>query len=416
MRTPGTAHPVPPAAGHASGGVARLGTLRATALYVAAVLGPGILTLPALAAQVAGPAFLVALVALLALSAPLAATFAAIGRRFPVDGGLPAHAALAFGPVAGRIVAALFYLGVPPGVAALGLFGGGYLQAVVGGRHTALAVAVLLVLAAWAVNGAGLRASASAQVVLTGLLLAAVLGTVVLAAPHVEARGFTPVAPHGWDALVPASFLLVWVLTGWEASANLASAVDPARLPRVVGVAVALVAAAFLGLSIVMVGVLGIDDLGDAPVARLLEVTAGPAAVSVGVALAVVLTLGNMNTYVASLAFLGATLPGARTAIGGPLTVPSLIALASLALTAGRDDAETVLVGVTAASQVPVLIIALAAGVRLLPRGRGRRGAVLATAATSLLLVPAGWYLVVPALIAGGVVVRERFAVSSTET
>ena len=54
---------------------------RGTALYVAAVLGPGILTLPALAANVAGPAFLLPLVAILVLSGLLAATFTALGRR-----------------------------------------------------------------------------------------------------------------------------------------------------------------------------------------------------------------------------------------------------------------------------------------------------------------------------------------------
>jgi amino acid efflux transporter len=231
-------------------------------LYVAAVLGPGILTLPALAAQKSGPAFLLALVALLGLSAPLAFTFAALGRRFPGDGGLAQHVARAFGPRSGRVVAALFYVGVPPGVAALGLFGGGYLESVVGGAHTGLVVAATLIVATWVLNRAGLRASATAQVALTGVLLLVVLATVVVAVPHLDRGNFTPVAPHGWAALVPASFLLVWVLTGWEASANLAHTLPPASLSRVVTSAVLIVAAAFLGLSVAMIGVLGVDDLG----------------------------------------------------------------------------------------------------------------------------------------------------------
>jgi amino acid efflux transporter len=377
-------------------------------MYVAAVLGPGVLTLPALAAQKAGPAFLITLVALLALSAPLAATFAALGRRFPTGGGgLAGHVTRAFGFRTGRAVAALFYLGVPPGVAALGLFGGGYLQAVVGGEHTALITATVLVAGTWALNGAGLRASATAQVALTGVLLVVVLVTVVIAVPHLDATNFAPVAPHGWTALVPATFLLVWVLTGWEASANLAAALPPAALRRVVASAVAIVAAAFLGLSLTMVGVVGVADLGAAPVAQLLQATLGPAAAVVGVSLAIVLTLGNMNAYVASLGALGASLPRARRLPGGPLTLPNVIALASLLLTSGRQDAETLLVGVTAASQVPVLLLALAAGARLLPRGPERRRALSATVATSVLLVPAGHYLIAPAVILAGVLARE---------
>lgn len=186
-----------------------LGPVRGIALYVAAVLGPGILTLPALAAQKAGPAFLLALVALLALSAPLALTFAALGRHFPGESGLAQHVDRAFGARPGRVVAALFYFGVPPGVAALGLFGGGYLQSVVGGEHTATAVAASFIVVTWVLNSAGLRASATAQVALTAVLLLVVLGAMVAAVPHLEGDNFTPVAPHGWAGLVPASFLLV---------------------------------------------------------------------------------------------------------------------------------------------------------------------------------------------------------------
>ncbi len=51
------------------------------ALSVGAVLGTGVITLPALAAEVAGPASLVAWAALVLLSVPLAATFAALGAR-----------------------------------------------------------------------------------------------------------------------------------------------------------------------------------------------------------------------------------------------------------------------------------------------------------------------------------------------
>ncbi len=68
--------------------VGRLTALQGTALYVGVVLGTGIVALPALAAQVAGPASLIAWIALVVLSAPLAATFAALGSRHPDAGGV----------------------------------------------------------------------------------------------------------------------------------------------------------------------------------------------------------------------------------------------------------------------------------------------------------------------------------------
>ena len=74
-----------------------LSTRSATALYVGAVLGPGVLIVPALAAEAAGPASVLAWAALLALSAPLAMTFAALGVRYPEAGGTAAYARAAFG-------------------------------------------------------------------------------------------------------------------------------------------------------------------------------------------------------------------------------------------------------------------------------------------------------------------------------
>lgn len=78
----------------------RLGVAGGTALYVAAVLGTGILVLPALAASVAGPGAILAVAALALISVPLAATFAALARRHPDAGGVATFARRAFGPTA----------------------------------------------------------------------------------------------------------------------------------------------------------------------------------------------------------------------------------------------------------------------------------------------------------------------------
>src|SRR5258707_6167928 len=74
--------------------VRREGTLsvwRGAALYVGSLIGPGVLLLPALAVQVAGPASVIGWAILLVLSAPLAYTFACLGVRLPVSGGVAAY-------------------------------------------------------------------------------------------------------------------------------------------------------------------------------------------------------------------------------------------------------------------------------------------------------------------------------------
>src|SRR5689334_18382261 len=68
------------------------------ALYVGAVLGTGVVGLPAVAARTAGPASLVAWAGLVVLSLPLVSTFAELGARFPDAGGVSTYVRMAFGP------------------------------------------------------------------------------------------------------------------------------------------------------------------------------------------------------------------------------------------------------------------------------------------------------------------------------
>ena len=74
-----------------------LGVTQGAALTLGAVLGTGVISLPALAARAAGPASLVAWLALVLLSVPLATTFAALGARYPDGGGVSTYARRAFG-------------------------------------------------------------------------------------------------------------------------------------------------------------------------------------------------------------------------------------------------------------------------------------------------------------------------------
>lgn len=375
---------------------------RGTALYVAAVLGPGVLTLPALAAHVAGPAFLLPLVLILVLSALLAATFTALGRRTGGTSDLAGYVSTAFGQRSGLVVGLLFYVGVPPGVAALGLFGGQYVQAAVGGGATPLIVAAVLIAATYATNSVGLHFSSSVQVVMTSVLVCLLLVTFALSVRHMDASHFTPVAPHGWTAIGPAAFLLVWVLTGWEASANLYSSLDPASVVKVAVAAVLIIAAAFCSISVSVVGVLDVDSTSATPVADLLRVALGTPGVFVATSLALILTFGNMNAYVAGLGAIGRGLMVGRLPWHiPPLAVPTTIAILGLVLTTGRQDAARVLVGVTAASQVPVLLLSCLAALRLLDRFTPAWwSAALASVAVATLLVPAGLYLIAPATIA----------------
>src|SRR5579875_2039296 len=168
------------------------------ALSVAAVLGTGVITLPALGVQVAGPASLIAWIALVALSVPLAATFAAMGARHPDSRGVSAYVDRAFGPRAAGAIGWCFYFAVPVGAPPASLMAGGYVADAIGGGHTtALVTAVALIVGVAVLNAAGLRLSGRVQLVLTALLALLISVAVVVAAPHGTAQHLTPFAPHG---------------------------------------------------------------------------------------------------------------------------------------------------------------------------------------------------------------------------
>src|SRR6185312_8124555 len=138
--------------------------LQGTALYIGAVLGTGVIALPALAAEAAGPASLLAWLALVLLSAPLAGTFAALGARYPDAGGVSTYARLAFGKHAAAVVGWCFYFAVPPGAAAAALFGGAYVSAALGGGTTTTTVtAAGLMVVVTAANAVGLQVSSKLQ-------------------------------------------------------------------------------------------------------------------------------------------------------------------------------------------------------------------------------------------------------------
>src|SRR5678815_4170216 len=113
--------------------MSRLSVSQGAAVSIGAVLGTGVISLPALGAQVAGPASLVAWAILVVLSVPLAMTFAALGARYPDAGGVSTYVRRAFGHRSATVVGWTFYFAVPIGAPAAGFMAGAYVEAAFGG-------------------------------------------------------------------------------------------------------------------------------------------------------------------------------------------------------------------------------------------------------------------------------------------
>ncbi|MCU1472519.1 amino acid permease [Amnibacterium sp.] len=394
------------------------------ALYVSAVIGPGILTLPAAAAQIAGPLSLVAVAALLVVSVPSAFAFVGIHRastaRAPTASiGLQRYATLAFGDLVGRIVAAWFYLGVPIGVPALALIGGSYVSvATGGGRPVTVAVAWAMAVLTIGIVLARGRSSGGLSLTLAIALVVLIIGAAAVSIPKWRPDRLGEIAPHGLLALVPAALTLAWVLMGWEASTNFTSMLrDPdRRLPRVIAISLAVVVVLYAAVAVPELLVLGpFSGSTAAPVAAMLRTALGAPASFVAAVLAVVLALAASVAYLTSFRELGRSLlpPTPRLSTSGrdrlALAIPALITGVGLLLATIAPLDASWFVRLCAGSQVPVYLVALASGLVLLRRpSRAWFLALIATFAVSVLLLSAGPYLLVPAVIAAIVVAGHR--------
>ena len=408
-----------------------LSVSQGTALTVAAVLGTGVISLPALAFDEAGPASLVAWLALVLLSIPLAATFAALGVRHADSGGVSTYVRLAFGPRAAGVVGWCFYFSIPLGAIPACSFAADYVaDTLSGGRTMRLATIAVLLAVIAAMNAFGVRVSGRVQLVLCCVLAGLLLVATLAAAPHAHLGNATPFAPHGWTAIGPAAAVLVWGFVGWEAVTSLSADYrDPKRdLPRATGLAVVVVGVLYLGVAAMTVFVLG-PSAGHsaAPLADLMVIGLGPHARWVTTVVAVLLTVGTVNAYFAGGAKLGSALGRdgslprwfARGSASGEVprrSLAVLVALTTVSLLAyaGFDlGAKSVVLLITGAFTL-VYVLATAAAVRLLPRHSWARVAALVSLACSLvLLLLTGVHLLWGLAVAAAALVCETVAARS---
>jgi amino acid efflux transporter len=392
-----------------------IGALQGTALTLGALLGTGVISLPALAAGAAGPASLLAWGALILVSGAFAASFTALGARFPDGGGVTTYVRRAYGDRASAAVGWAFYLTIPLGAPTAAGFAAHYVADALGrGRGTALLVTALILVAVTLVNWFGIEASARTQLVIAAVLATLLVVVIVLALPHARIANLTPFAPHGVSGVAEAAGILLWAFVGWEIMASLSGRYhSPERdIARAAVASLLVVSVLYIGVAFCTVAVLG-PDPGPAPLSDLLVAALGEPARPAMSVVAVLLTVATINTYFAGAAEMGASLardgslPGWLAQRDGPGGVPrralGVVAGLGLATTAvmgvlGLDTTSTLLL--TTATFALVYLAATAAAVVLL-EGWGRVAAVCSVVASAGLVAVTGWRLLLPVLVGG---------------
>lgn len=385
-----------------------------------AVLGTGILFLPAVGAQTAGPASLLAWIVLIILSVPLALTYAALSRSRPDAAGFSESIERAFGSRWGAVAGWLFLAQAPTGIVIVTLVAGQYAATALGQPSWVVPGGAVLVAAALVLNLVGLRLSANVQLAALAIIVVGVIVVVARALLHLRADAFVPFFPYGFAPVGLAAAQLFWAFVGWEAITPLADEFrDPADIWRASIVTVALVGLLYFALAVATIGThaYSAGPSGQADIARMAIASSGQLAGPIVGLGGWLLSFPTVNAYVAGMSRLAAAL-GRRRQLPewlGPVTngIPrralvalSLVYVAVVAVLLLTHLEIARILPLPAANFIIIYVMSMAAAARLLP-GAARYVAVIALLSCVAVLIFLGPVLLWPAAIAAAALIYQ---------
>ena len=396
-----------------------IGWLQGSAMTIGAVLGSGVLVLPSLAANMAGPISLISWGLMGVLTIPLVIVLAKLSTLYPSAGGIAAYARQAFGERAGRITGCLFLGTVPFGAPICALIGAYYLGhffLLDAGGVTIIALSMLII--AVLANYRGIRFSGNVQALVVIGIAAALLASIIAAWPMVRKESFYPFAPNGWVPVGTVMTVLFWAFVGWEMICHLAEEFEHAKrdIKRSLCISLVVVNLLYLGLAYVTIGTgVYLEQENLTSLTGLLESGWGRLAGSIVALLGVAACYATIHTYMAGFSRLVYSEARAgnfpkwfgrlHVTYGTPYRVlivlgpfSMMVLLTGLLLQLDMS----ILIQFPGSIFIALYIIAMAAGIKLLPpKSISYYCAWLACIVCIIIYLFSGWIGVYPPLLAG---------------
>jgi amino acid efflux transporter len=354
----------------------------AVALYSSSVLGSGILVLPGLTAQIAGPGSILAWILLSFASYPFAITFASLSARRPESGGVYSFSREAFGFRVATVTGWLFFLWELTGAPAVALIAASYVQYAFSlGRAETFAIAMGIVLAAFLINYRGIVISNKVQLAIIASIVALLLVAIVSSSFAVKMENFLPFFPNGLPPVGTAAALIFWSYLGYENVSNVAEEFEhPERdFRRSVVLSIVLIGVLYTSVAFVTVGTRAYEAGGSvAPFAAILSKFLGIYGAAATAILAAMIIFGLINAYTTGMSrVLYATardggLPKALAHVGSRTRVPDRALTAMFVGTIPvflfyyltNTNLETALL-VSSGSAILIYVIGFGAGIKI---------------------------------------------------
>ncbi len=397
---------------------------QAVALYIGAVLGSGILIIPGLAAEIAGPASMIAWGGMMILVLPLALCMGFLSRKYPNVGGVSHFVTKAFGDKLGTIIGWFFLMSVPIGAPIASLTGAGYLSSALGlGENWTIIIAVIMLMLALIINLIGMDMAGGVQVaVVVGTILVLVV-TIIASVPSIKAVNFTPFMPKGITSVGRASTILFWCFIGWEAVSHLSEEfVNPQKdVIRATIIAAIIVGILYFMTALVTVGTNSYGAGVQAPLVILTGRIFGSAgAIIVGITSLLICT-ATVIAYVGAASRLAFSLSkngDAPKALGyiskkyntpmGGLVFLSFCFVIVITLYSLKIVSLTSLIQLPNATFILTYLAGCAAGVVLLKDDKVKFIiSFISLISTVIIFVFAGWAILYPLIITFGVVLSN---------
>ncbi len=400
----------------------RLGTTDAVVIGLGSMLGAGVFSVFAPAAQAAGAGLLLGLLLAGAVAYANATASAQLAAQYPTSGGTYVYGRERLGPWWGFVAGWGFVVGKTASCAAMALTFAAYVAP--SGWERPAAVAAVIVLTAVSCRGITRTARLTRVVVVVVLVAVAlvVVSALVGGAPRWSMLDLTLGLADGWYGVLQSAGLLFFAFAGYARIATLGEEVrDPRRtIPRAVHIALAVTVLVYGTVAVTLLTVLGPDQLAASatPLATAVQaggwtwavpvVTVGAAAAALGALLSLLAGVGRTSLAMARHDDLPRWLDAVAPRHQVPLRAEVTLAVVVCALVLIVD-----LRGVIGFSSFGVLVYYLVANLaaftqglqdRRTPRGlqvAGALGCVVLVATLPLSSVVAG-----TAVLAAGVVYR----------
>lgn len=277
--------------------------VQGTALTIGAVLGCGILILPSVTADTAGPASLAAWLMMSLLAFPIVGTLSVLVQKVPSAGGITAYVQLAFQGKAAAVLGWIMLGSVPIGVPIIALTGAQYIGAVTGaGTGAIILIAAVMLGLSLILNMKELQLSAKISTLVICLIILLLAAAIAVSLPHVSSGSFHPFLPHGWHAAGSASVMIFFSFVGWEMITPLAEEFkNPKRdIPISLFAAAACVALLYVMTAFVTVGTHAYGSgKGIASLNLLMANGAGESGVYITACLALFITFSTIHANIA---------------------------------------------------------------------------------------------------------------------